>query len=546
MSVKENVFCSLVFGLLALGPQLGWAKADRVRTDAGLVEGEGTQPSGVRVFRGIPFAAPPVGPLRWKPPVPPKKWSGVRKADGFGPRCMQEAVFGDMSFRSSRMSEDCLYLNVWTPARSSHERLPVLVYFHGGGFVAGDGSEPRYDGESMARRGIVMVTMNYRLGVFGFLTHPGLSQESSYHGSGNYGLLDQVAALRWVHTNITAFGGDPAHVTIGGESAGSVSASALMASPLSRDLVAGAIGESGSILGALPAVPLATAEATGMKFAAQVGARSVAELRTRSAERLLADAGKFGAFAFDRTVDGYLFPKSPAAIYAAGEQAHVPLLAGSNSEEMAAAAVLGSEPQTVDGYRSALERLYGTNATAVFKLYPAASDGDAVLDAAQALASDRFIAFSTWKWMEAATATGGQPTYYYYYTHKRPPLRPELGPATEGLAGGVARGGADSPPRPPVRGAVHSAEIEYALGNLDVKPMYAWTPQDYEVSRVMQTYFVHFVQFGNPNAAGLPQWPAFASGQRMILDVVPRAEPDRATARGKLLEGFAGQAKTDP
>jgi para-nitrobenzyl esterase len=535
-----------VFGLLALGPQPGLAATDRVMTEAGIVEGEGMRPSGVRIFRGIPYAVPPVGPLRWKPPAPTSKWAGVRKAERFGPRCMQEAVFGDMSFRSSGMSEDCLYLNVWTPAHSPAERLPVLVYFYGGGFVAGDGSEPRYDGESMARRGIVMVTMSYRLGVFGFLAHPGLSQETSYRGSGNYGLLDQVAALRWVHDNIAAFGGDPAHITVGGESAGSVSASALMASPLSRDLIAGAMGESGSILGALSAVPLAAGEATGRKFAAQVGAKSIADLRAIPAERLLADAGKFGAFAFDRTVDGYLFPKPPAAIYAAGEQAHVPLLAGSNSEEMTASAVLGSEPPTLQGYRNALERLYGTNATEVFKSYPAVGDGDTVLDAAQALASDRFIAFSTWKWVEAATATGGHPTYYYYYTHKRPPLRPELGPATEGLAGGVVRGGADAPARLPVRGAVHSAEIEYALGNLDVKPMYAWTPQDYEVSRLMQTYFVHFVQSGNPNAAGLPQWPPFSSGERMNLDVVPRAEPDRETARGRLLEGIAAPAKADP
>ena len=525
-----------VLGQLAIGSQVAFAGGDRVRTAAGVIEGVGAKSAGVRVFRGIPYAQPPIGALRWRAPAPAKRWSGVRKADQFGARCMQQPVFGDMSFRSKGMSEDCLYLNVWTPARAAGERLPVLVYIYGGGFVAGDGSEPRYDGESTARQGIVMVTVNYRLGVFGFLAHPGLSHESPYRGSGNYGLLDQVAALRWVHDNIAAFGGDPARVTIGGESAGSVSVSALMASPLSRQLVAGAIGESGSILGALPAVPLRVGEATGSRFAAQVGARSLAELRALPAEQLLTAAGKFGVFGFDRTVDGYLFPKSPAAIYAAGEQAHVPLLAGSNSEEMPAAAVLGSEPATLAGYRNALERLYGTNAGRVLQAYPADSDGEAVLDAAQALASDRFIAFSTWKWMAAATAHGGRPTFYYYYARKRPPLRPELGAAREGLAGGVVRGDTPSPPPPPVRGAVHASEIEYALGNLDVQPMYAWTAQDHEISRVMHAYFVHFVQSGDPNAPGLPAWPPFSTGQRMILDEVSHAEPDRASARGKVLE----------
>src|SRR5436305_1282535 len=243
--------------LLIMPTEAIGATPDRVKTANGIVEGMGQQPSGVRIFRGIPFAQPPVGDLRWKPPQSPKNWEGVRQAIQFGPRCMQHPVFGDMNFRSNGMSEDCLYLNVWTPAKKGNERLPVLVYFYGGGFIAGDGSEPRYDGESLARRGIVVVTLNYRLGVFGFLAHPELSREASYNGSGNYGLLDQMAGLRWVHENIAAFGGDPHRVTIGGESAGSVSVSALMVSPLSRGLIAGAIGESGSILGTLPAQPLA-------------------------------------------------------------------------------------------------------------------------------------------------------------------------------------------------------------------------------------------------------------------------------------------------
>ena len=216
--------------------------AEPVRVQSGLLSGvSGSDPT-VRVFKGVPFASPPVGDLRWKAPQPVKNWKGVRKADHFGARPMQLPLYGDMIWRSVGISEDCLYLNVWTPAKSKKERLPVLVYFYGGGFVAGDGAEPRYDGESMARRGIVAVTVNYRLGIFGFFAHPELTQESPHHASGNYGLLDQNAALEWVHKNVAAFGGDPKHITIAGESAGSFSVSAQMASPLSKHLIAGAIG----------------------------------------------------------------------------------------------------------------------------------------------------------------------------------------------------------------------------------------------------------------------------------------------------------------
>jgi len=244
------------------------------------------------------FAEPPVGALRWQAPQPAKKWNGVRSAGKFGPRCMQKSQFSDMVFRSDGMNEDCLYLNVWTPAKSASERLPVLVYFFGGGFTAGDGSESRYDGASMARKGMVAVTVNYRLGVFGFFTHPELTKESPHHASGNYGLLDQSAALQWVKQNIAAFGGDPRKVTIAGESAGSISVSAQMVSPLSRDLIAGAIGESGSILGALSAVPLEVARAEGTKFAAAVNAADLAALRAIPGEALLDAATKPGAARF--------------------------------------------------------------------------------------------------------------------------------------------------------------------------------------------------------------------------------------------------------
>lgn len=510
----------------------------RVKIANGTLEGIADKSSGVRSFKGLPFSAPPVGDARWKPPQPVKNWPGVRKADQFGPRCMQRPIFGDMNFRSNGMSEDCLYLNVWTPAKTGNEKLPVLVYFFGGGFVAGDGSEGRYDGESMAKKGIVAITVNYRLGVFGFFAHPELTKESPQRASGNYGLFDQQAALKWVQQNIAAFGGDPQRVTIAGESAGSIAVSAQMASPLSKNLIAGAIGESGSILGALAAAPLADVEQNGVKFATAIGAPSLASLRAMPAEQLLEATAKPGLPRFSPTVDGYFFPKSPFDIYAAGEQAHVPLLAGVNSEESGYFAVLGREQPTVENYRKALERLYPGKGEEVFKLYPAANDTE-VMDAAQDLASDRFISYSTWKWVDLATKTGGKPTYYYLYARPRPPMRPEMGDAQPGLAGGVVRGPqAAANPRPPARGAVHSAEIEYAMGNLGLNKVYAWTPDDYKVSQVMQDYFANFIKTGNPNGQGLPNWPQFSAGQRIVIDVNTRAEADKGRARYQFLDQF--------
>src|SRR5215470_12342731 len=290
---------------LIIAATVGAFAQDRVKIANGLLEGVSDKSSGVRSFKGIPFAEPPIGDLRWKPPQPVKNWQDARKADKFGPRCMQRPIFGDMGFRSNGMSEDCLYLNVWTPAKSPRERLPVLVYFYGGGFVAGDGSEARYQGESMARKGIVALTVNYRLGVFGFFAHPELTKESPHHASGNYGLLDQAAALVWVQQNIAAFGGDPKRVTIAGESAGSTSVSAQMASPLSKDLIAGAIGESGSLLGARSTLSLEEAEKDGVKFADLVGADSLTALRAKSAAEILEATAKPDVPWPSPTLDGY-------------------------------------------------------------------------------------------------------------------------------------------------------------------------------------------------------------------------------------------------
>jgi para-nitrobenzyl esterase len=350
-------------------------------------------------------------------------------------------LFGDMSFRAKGMSEDCLYLNVWTPARSEKERLPVLVYFYGGGFQAGDGSEPRYDGESMAAKGIVAVTMNYRLGIFGFYSHPELTQESPHKASGNYALLDQTAALLWVQRNIAAFGGDPKRVTIAGESAGSLSVSALLASPLSKDLIAGAIGESGSFIATLPPRPLAETEKDGVELATKVGAASLGALRALSAQQLLDEVGKLprGSIRFSANLDGHFLSKTPEATYGAGEQAHVPLLAGWNSEEMNARAVLGPGEPTPETYTKAVRNLYGERADEVLKHYPGTT-ADEIMQSATDLASDRFIGFGTWRWLDLHARTGAKPTYRYYYTRPRPPMRPEMGDAVAGLAGGVVRG----------------------------------------------------------------------------------------------------------
>jgi para-nitrobenzyl esterase len=522
----------LLLPALATGPMTGALAqtaapaGPQVKTTHGIVEGV-IEKSGVRSFKGIPYAAPPVGEGRWKEPQPVSDWTGVRKADHFGPRAMQPPIYSDMMFRSDGMEEDCLYLNVWAPpafgsaAASSGsggaggKLLPVLVYFYGGGFVAGDGSELRYDGESMATKGIVSLTVNYRLGIFGFFVHPELTKESPHHASGNYALLDQAAALHWVQKNIAAFGGDPTRVTIAGESAGSVSVSAQMATPLTKGMIAGAIGESGSLLGTLPPVDLATAEKAGVEFATAAGVSSLAELRAMPADRLMAAASKFGSFRFRMTVDGYFLPKNPYELFASGEQAHIPLLVGWNSQEGDYHAVLGNSAPTVANYEAAVRKSDGASADTILRLYHAASDADVPV-VATALASDRFIGNSTWRWADMQGRTGGKPVYRYFYEQPRPA---EVGrpPKSEG------RQRSDG-------GAVHSAEIEYAMGNLSTNKVFAWTKEDYAVSAVMQEYFANFIKHGDPNGAGLPKWPAANSGSGVPVQhigVKTRTEPEQ-------------------
>jgi para-nitrobenzyl esterase len=507
--------------------------ADRVKTANGIVESTTPPSQGVRSFKGIPFAQPPIGELRWREPQPVKNWTGVRNADKFGPSCMQRLSPGaDYWLRGDGMSEDCLYLNVWTPAKSGREKLPVLVYIFGGGFQNGDGSEPRYDGERMARKGIVAVSLNYRTNIFGFFVHPELTKESPHHASGNYGLLDQVAALQWVQKNIAAFGGDPKRVTIAGESAGSISVSALMASPLSKNLIAGAICESGAAIASLPPQPLATAEQNGVKFASAVGADSLAALRRMSAQELQDAAPKVQGVRFSTAMDGYFLAKTLPEIALAGQQAKVPLLAGANTEEQGARSVLGGGPPTPETLTNAIKKFYGEQAEPVLKAY-AANTTDEVFEAATHLASARFISYGTWKWTELHMKTGGKPVYRYLYAKVRPPYlgmpgQPPPPPPGSGRGGTAAAGGGAQQPQAP-RGASHSAEIQYAMGNLDLDTRYSWEPADFEVSKTMQAYFVNFIKTGNPNGPGLPDWPAYrpdTNYQRMRLDVKSQAEPE--------------------
>jgi para-nitrobenzyl esterase len=494
--------------------------ADQVRTEAGIVEG--TSADGIRAFKGIPYAAPPVAELRWKAPRPAKPWEGVRKADQFGARCMQGNVFNDMVFRDSGPSEDCLYLNVWTPAKSAKAKLPVMVWVYGGGFVAGATSEPRQDGTNLAKKGVVVVSMNYRLGVFGFLSHPELTKESDHNASGNYGLMDQAAALQWVASNIRAFGGDPKKVTILGESAGSFSVSALMASPLSRSLIQRAIGESGAMFSAtLAARPLQESEKGGLKLAEALGTSSLDDLRAKSAEEVLAAATKVGRFEYTANIDGYFLPKSMIDLYSAGEQAHVPLMAGWNADEGGRP---GAKKETPDGFTARARTMFGDHAAEFLKIYPANTEEEAQRSAHD-LAGDQFIALSTWKWIEAHKATGKSPVYRYRFDDSLPSAD-DKGPL----------------------GAYHSAEIEFVFGNLASKNL-PFRDEDRKLSDMMSSYWSNFAKTGNPNGPGLPKWPEYdkkSGHQVMHLDAKSHAAPDEHRARYEFLDTYKPKDNTNP
>lgn len=532
----------LLLGVFAFGKVLlaqdNYSFPVQTKIEHGIIEGNYDTKTGLQMYFGIPFAKPPVGELRWKAPQPLDSWTGVKETKKFGPRPVQAIVFGDMKSRSDGLSEDCLYLNVWTPARRNTSGLPVLVYFYGGGFVAGDGSEPRYDGAAMAKKGIVVVTVNYRLNIFGFFAHPELSAEAPYKASGNYGLLDQHHALKWVQKNIAAFGGDPKRVTIAGESAGSISVSAQMASPLSKDLIAGAIGESGAgIHPTLAPVPLEEAEKTGKEFAEKAGYKTLAELRTLSTREVYEIYTESRRFGFPTVIDGYFYPKTITEIFEAKEQAMVPLLLGWNSAEIPGMAFMQGQPYNEESYINKVKEAYPDDFKEVLKLYPHGSEKE-IEYSATALASDRFIAYSTWKWFDLHRKNSSQPVYRYLYSKLRPPLRDQT--LAPGLAGGTVRQGQNAPRMPEPIGAPHACEIEYCMGNLDLVDDYAWTEEDYKVSETMLGYFANFIINGNPNGEGLPDWPAAEAADNtppvMVIDVESKAVDAPNDARYRFLD----------
>ena len=485
----------------------------QVTVDTGTLAGR--LQGSVRTFLGIPYAAAPVGELRWKPPVAPAKWSGVRNATEFGARCMQGAIYDDMVFRDPGNSEDCLTLNVWTGAQSAGAKLPVMVWIHGGGFMAGASSEPRQDGQFLARRGVVVVSMNYRLGVFGFFALPELAAESGRNAAGNYGLLDQVAALQWVQRNIAAFGGDPANVTIFGESAGSFSVSALMASPAARGLFHKAIGESGAPFSSsgLPFKTLAEREQTDADFAGTaLGTKRLAGLRALSAAKILEAAVKTanGEPRFGPQVDGYFLPDNVPAIFAAGKQNPAALLAGWNRDEIGPLAVAANEPSATQQLKSIAKKQFASQAEEFLKFYPADSEQVAKRSMG-VLMSDQELAWPTWAWLEAQAATGKVPVYRYRFDLSLPSATKK-----EGL------------------GAYHSAEIEYVFGTLDSKAGIPWRAEDRELSAAMQSYWVNFARSGNPNGEGLAKWPAYRADdgwQVMYLAAPSKAAKDAQRER---------------
>lgn len=512
----------------------GGTDAAQVRVESGLVEGTPGSAARGAAYKGIPFAAPPVGDLRWKPPQPVAPWPGVRKATEFGSRCTQGRIFNDMVFRDEP-SEDCLYLNVWTPAAPSSKPRPVMVWIHGGGFVAGSASEPRQDGERLAEKGVVVVGINYRLGVFGFFAHPELTRESSHGASGNYGLLDQVAALQWVERNIAAFGGDPTNVTIFGESAGSFAVSALMASPLAQGMFQRAIGESGAFFtageGTLAPKALAASEELGQKFAVSSGAESLAALRAKSADDLLKATLAGPPMRFGPNLDGYMLRENAYATFAAGKQSHVPLLAGWNADEIRASVTLNPVKPTAKSFAEQARARFGDSADAILKVYPAASDVEA-LEAAASLASDMFIGYATWKWIEMHVATGGSPVFRYSFDRVIPV------PA-DNKAGGVPATAKDI-------GARHAGEIEYVFGALASSPNVPWEPVDHKLSDLMMSYWTNFARTGDPNGPGLPKWPRYEkkAGHLVLhLGDTTHTAPDARRPRYEALDAYTAKLR---
>ncbi len=504
----------------------------QIRTDKGIVEGTLTNNDQVRAFKGIPFAAPPVGNLRWQPPQPAAKWKGIRPAKDFGSHCIQSSGYPDMVFHDPGASEDCLTLNVWTPTDAKPGTLPVMVWIYGGGFTSGGTSESRQDGQFLAHRNVVVVSMNYRLGIFGFFALPELTAESPNHASGNYGLLDQTAALTWVKNNIAAFGGDPNNVTIFGESAGSIAVSAQMASPLAHGLFAKAIGESGGALYGSSGLNFPSREFVEQRNAAFnqaiFGNATLADLRKLSADNILKAATAKTTPPpphFGPHVDGYFLPDSVPNIYAAGKQAHVPLLIGWNADEARDQVIMAKTKPTAASFAATAQTDFGDNAQKFLAVYPATTDAEALVSAGD-YAGDRFIDYSTWRWLEAHATTGSAPVFRY-----------RLDLSSPGDKNHKA-----------ILGAFHSDDIEYVFGTLDSRPEAVWRPEDRKLSDQIGAYWTNFARTGDPNGPDLPHWPTYnaagkeeAQWQVMHLDANSEARPDTQRDRYLFLDSVWGK-----
>jgi para-nitrobenzyl esterase len=481
--IRKTLF--LAFGLAVLAGAAARAQeapALELAIDAGKISGAALE-DGVRVYRGIPFAKPPVGALRWRPPEPVAPWEGVRRCVEFGPSCPQPAsLIGNVP---GKESEDCLYLNVWTGARTPADRLPVMVWIHGGSHTTGAGSVPTYDGADLARQGVVLVTINYRLGPFGNFAHPLLSAESEHHSSGNYGLEDEIAALGWVKKNVAAFGGDPSRVTIFGESAGAQDVTCLLVSPLAKGLFQRAIAESGTAMTHLRR--LAEQESVGEKIAKDLHADSLALLREKSADEILAAAKPTQGFFAEGNrlgplVDGWCLPEDPGELVEAGKTAHVPVLTGTNADE----GTIFTRPLPVKhkaGYELLARRLYGDQAAAVLALFPVEKDADleGALDAVTRVSA--FVAPA--RRLVRAVAKAGDKAWLYEFT--RVPA------AAKALS----------------LGAFHGLEIRYVFANLDASKSMRYEAADRALSKVMSALWVRFATTGDPNGEGLPAWPAY-------------------------------------
>jgi len=497
MNVRWFLLCAML--LAACGAALA---APQAQLDAGLVSGASLgEKADVHVYKGIPFAAPPVGDLRWRPPQPVKPWEGVRACSEPGPWCPQPKPL--MGRESGKLSEDCLYLNVWTPAKAPTDRLPVMVWIHGGGHTTGSGASPFYDGERLAREGVVLVTINYRLGPFGYLAHPLLSKESEQKVSGNYGLLDQLAALGWVQRNIAAFGGDPACVAIFGESAGAASVCRLMVSPLAKGLFHRAIAQSGGAHGYNRHLRqdwnnLPPMEKLGEQLAEQLGCAvakdPIAALRAKTWQEILDAAspaqGLFGkGTKFGPVVDGWALPDDPVALFDAGKQHPVPFMTGSNADE--GSVFMQQVPiRRVQGYRWLLARRFGKDADRVFALFPAERDEDAQAAFSRVVGVAAFVAPA--RFLARSMAKANAPAYLYHFTRVPPGERLKK------------------------LGAFHALEVGYVFGTIEGRP--GFDDPDLRLSAAMRKAWTRFARTGDPNGDALPPWPPYTKEADQCLE----------------------------